>query len=51
MTIKAIKTSASTLAATALAVLGLANVSPVQLAGTGAVLGFGMMATPGFGGT
>lgn len=46
MTIKAIKTSASTLAATALAVLGLANVSPVQLAGTGAVLGFGMMATP-----
>ena len=35
-----------TLAATALAALGLSSVSPVQLAATGAVLGFGVMATP-----
>ncbi|BCA60701.1 hypothetical protein [Sphingomonas sp. HMP6] len=34
------------IAAAALAALGLSNLSPVQIAATGAVLGFGVMATP-----
>lgn len=39
-------TSAKTLAATALAALGLSNLSPLQIAATGGVLGFGMIVTP-----
>ena len=46
MTIKSIKTTASTLAATALAALGLGGVSPAQWVAAGAVLGAGAVATP-----
>ena len=46
MMIKTIKTTASTLTATALSILGLGNGTPVQLAATGAVLGAGLAATP-----
>lgn len=46
MTIKTIKSTASTLAATALAALGLGGVSPAQWVAAGAVLGAGAVATP-----
>lgn len=46
MTIKTIKTAASTLTATALAALGLGGVSPAQWVAAGAVLGAGAVATP-----
>lgn len=46
MTMKTIKTTATTLAATALAALGLGGVSPAQWVAAGAVLGAGAVATP-----